>query len=336
MRKLFPNLIGNENLKKIIARGILSENASHAYILEGPSGSGKSTAALEIASAYLCLHRDFNSHFPFPCGECAMCGKVARGVSPDVKYIGREKGSLGVDAIRLIKEELYIAPNDGDVKIYVIDASSSMTVQAQNALLLSLEEPPPFVKFLILTEDASALLETIRSRAPVIRMQTFSDDFVLDYLRAEFPEAGESKLREAASMSGGSLGIARSLAGDRSKLLEAEGDMRSDAIELVSALLLSKGDYYSKIASLPRGREDALKLLEYAASALRDLLAIKRKSTAPLLCFFSKEEAERLAKNSSSSKIAACFDSLVKSYEDIQGNTSASLSLSCIWLGGVK
>lgn len=336
MRELFPSLIGNDGLKGIIARGSLDGSAAHAYILDGPSGSGKHTAASEFAAALLCRERSPDAAVPFPCGKCDMCLKVQKKISPDVKYIASDRATLGVDLIRTLKEDIYIAPNDGDVKLYIIENADTMTVQAQNALLLSLEEPPPFVRFLLLTRDSGALLETVRSRAPIVRMQLFDEESVLSYLKRELPNINDEKLRSAAALSGGALGAALSLASDKKKELEREDLSRELAVSLVKALLSASGEYSAAIASLPKERDAVLKILEYALTSLRDLIAVKRRADIPLLCFSDKSAAEDLARLASSAKINAAYDSLVKSYEDISNNTSPTLSLSCIWLGGIK
>ncbi len=334
MRELFPTLIGNESLKRIIARGLFDGTAAHAYILEGPTGSGKHTAAVEIASAMLCTEK--SATLAFPCGKCDMCLKVKKGISPDVKYISRDKATLGVDLIRSVKEDMYIAPNDGDGKIYIIEDADTMTAQAQNALLLSLEEPPPFVRFLLLVRDSSALLETVRSRAPVVRMELFDEEFIYSYLKREFQGASDDKLRTAAALCGGSLGIACDMTKDKQRELEREDAVRELAISLVSSLLSASSEYSSMIASLPKDRENVLKLVEYSLVALRDLIAVKRRVELPLICYFDRQAAEQTAKSVSVAKLNAAYDALVKSYEDISNNTSPALSLSCIWLGGVK
>ena len=130
-----------------------------------------------------CEHRKDGKQ-SLPCGKCLACRKIAEGVSPDVTFIRRaeDRATLGVSIIRDLREDLYIAPNENEKKVYIIEEADRMTDEAQNALLLSLESPPPYVVFLLLTQNVDSLLETIRSRAPVLRLQTFGADEIHNFL----------------------------------------------------------------------------------------------------------------------------------------------------------
>ena len=182
-RIVFPQLLGNSRIKTILGGDIARGTMGHAYILDGPAGCGKHTAALSIASALACEHRKDGKQ-SLPCGKCLACRKIAEGVSPDVSFIRRaeDRATLGVSIIRELREDLYIAPNENEKKVYIIEEADRMTDEAQNALLLSLESPPPYVVFLLLTQNVDSLLETIRSRAPVLKMQTFGADEIYEVL----------------------------------------------------------------------------------------------------------------------------------------------------------
>ena len=144
MRNIFPLLSGNEKLKALLGAHIAEGKLSHAYIFEGDDGSGKMTCALSAAASLACEKRN-DALSPLPCGKCASCRKIFGLFSPDVHIVSpKEKKSIGVDAIRDITSSLYISPNENDYCVYIIDDAHLMTAQAQNALLKSLEEPPPF------------------------------------------------------------------------------------------------------------------------------------------------------------------------------------------------
>jgi len=212
MREVFSSLIGNQYIRETMAPDLASGRAAHGYILSGPSGCGKRTAARLIAAASVCEHREDETH-PLPCGACPNCRKILQDISADVLWISNgDKATISVDQIRQVRQSLYITPNDGERKFYIIENAHTMTTQAQNALLLSLEEPPSFVTFLLLTEDPASLLETIRSRAPVIHMELFRPEAVLEWLRKQkLPSStlsNEERCTGAAMLSGGSLGQA--------------------------------------------------------------------------------------------------------------------------------
>ena len=229
MKEIFPGVAGNALLKERLAPKLLAGRLPHALILEGKAGSGRRTFAREIAMAAACEKRA-DPALPLPCGECEACRKIGNDLSPDILRIARAPGkaTLGVEAVRGVRESVRTVPNDLDVKIYIIEDADTMTVQAQNALLLTLEEPPQYVLFLLLATDAMALLETIRSRAPVYRTQPVSEREMQEYLIAHSPEAARL-FREAPEeaegilrLSGGSIGEAlRHIGGaDRATLLQ--------------------------------------------------------------------------------------------------------------------
>ena len=170
----FDMLIGNDALRARLADDVRRATLSHAYIIEGAGGSGKKTLAQALCAALVCEHRD---GVEFPCRTCLSCRKVFERNSPDVICIGRgDKASIGVDDVRFLRSDALVPPNDGENKVYVIQDADTMTDAAQNALLLTLEEPPPYVLFLLLCENAASLLETVRSRAVRLRMHLVPND----------------------------------------------------------------------------------------------------------------------------------------------------------------
>ena len=324
---VFPALIGNDRFKKIVGEDILHAKLMHAYILEGPAGSGKHTAALSAAAALSCPKKTSGS---LPCGTCISCRKIMGQISPDVIVVRRDEGkaSIGVDAIRRLREDLWIAPNENEKKVYIIENAESMTLQAQNALLLSLEEPPPFAVFFLLTEDAVSLLETVRSRAPVLRMQRFDEETIADILKrdpkfARISSSDPDFFAEAVAASDGAIGKAR-LFLYRSDPDSAEYlSLRGDAVRFAQQLFSSDFRTSAEILqNLPKEREDVYMLLRLTVSALRDLIALKRNASVPLLLYTSKEECRELLNKTSMSRIVCAYDDVLQSADDIQANAS--------------
>ena len=315
-REIFPALRGNEKLKNMLSSDFASGKSAHAYILEGPAGSGKRTMAMQIAQAVLCEHRD-DAAYPLPCGTCPTCRKIAGGISVDVLRLSNgEHATIGVEAVRQIRQTLYIAPNDGDKKIYIIENAHRMTVQAQNALLLSLEEPPPYVMFLLLTEDASALLETVRSRAPTIKTELFSASYVADYLQSiDLTSVQKERIPAAAHLCGGALGSALNLIRNG----ESELSLYKTAEELVSLLLTGKKTDALVFVntSLPKEREKTRSLLTLVRFALRDLLASKKGGE---LLFYT--ELPPYARRVSIRRLLELSEAVVRAENDIAANGS--------------
>ncbi len=318
--KFFDGLIGNEKLKKTVGYDIFSDTQSHAYILEGPDGSGRHTAAKEICASLMCKNRKAET---FPCGKCSSCMKVANGVSTDVIFVGRDDtASLGVDKIRTIKETISFAPTEEERKVYVIEDAERMTVQAQNSLLLSLEEPPEFVSFVLLCTDSSALLETVRSRAPVIRMEQFPVRTLIDILKKRnlCPTASEDALFNAAVVSEGAIGKAEELlAGESREALQTV----ATAKEILPILLSNRStEKLSLLNVFPKKRDELILCLSYLVKALRDLAAIK-KGAGELLFFSDRGEAEALSRSAGISRIFSLESEIVSAIDKINSNVNA-------------
>lgn len=134
------------------------------------------------------------------------------------------------------KDTLYIAPNDGEKKFYIIKDADYLTPAAQNALLLPIEEPPEFVMFFLLCEDSASLLETVRSRAPVLRTEKFPASFIEEYLSKKYKNADKKKLEYASHLASGSLGRAVELYENG----DEEAKLYKCAEELLSLMLSGK------------------------------------------------------------------------------------------------
>ena len=343
MKQTLPRLWGNDALRARFGNDILARRLSHAYILEGKYGLGKHTLALQIAAAQSCLCKD-DENLPLPCGTCKNCKKIFEGKSPDVIWISREKGKtqLTVDAVRHLRTDVLTTPNDLDAKVYVIEDAHTMNQQAQNALLLTLEEPPEYVLFLLLCEDASNLLETIRSRAPIYRLQPLSPATVETYVRQHTPAGislpGGNDLEQLLMAADGSIGKALDLLTPRQSapILEA----RQAAMELlqaipakdervVTALIpygIRKDDSRSAL-----GRDEAAYKLETLLRAVRDLIAVRRcdPATVPLCFFTDREAAEECSLRFSMQDLLRLLDAADNALDSIsQRNANLRIAIS--------
>ncbi len=328
-RTIFPGLLGNEGLKSTLSADFAAGKNAHAYILDGPSGSGKRTLARMIAQSVLCENRGDVTQ-PLPCGTCATCRKIAGGVSVDVMTVkSGDRATIGVDAIRQIRQTLYVTPNDGDKKIYIIEDAHKMTVQAQNALLLSLEEPPDYVLFLLLTEDATNLLETVRSRAPTVKTELFSPEFVAEYLGnlPKLTPVQRERIPAAARICKGSLGTAVDLV----KSGESELSLYKTAEEFLGHLLTSRvTDTLAYIAAnTPKEREKTCEMLTLVRFGLRDLLSAKKGGD---LLFFP--EAPAYTRKISVRRILELSEAVAQAELDIAANGSQNTVLTSLVCGG--
>ena len=335
MKEIFPGVAGNALLKERLAPKLLAGRLPHALILEGKAGSGRRTFAREIAMAAACEKRA-DPALPLPCGECEACRKIGNDLSPDILRIARAPGkaTLGVEAVRGVRESVRTVPNDLDVKIYIIEDADTMTVQAQNALLLTLEEPPQYVLFLLLATDAMVLLETIRSRAPVYRTQPVSEREMREYLIAHSPEAARL-FREAPEeaegilrLSGGSIGAAlRHIGGaDRATLLQ----YRENAAG-VCRLLSDRGSpaaLLTLMLTFPQGREELTAQLGVFRLALRDLILLSRTENAPLCFYTDRESAAEAAVHLPPARWMRCIAATEEAISALAANANTRLTLT--------
>ncbi len=331
MKQAMPSIVGNEALKRRLCDDILGHTQAHAYILAGPHGSGKHTLAFQFAAALGCENKG-DTDLPLPCGKCRSCRKILERKSPDILVIGKSGQSVKIEQIRNLKTDVTTLPNDLDDKIYIIEDADTMTPAAQNAFLLTLEEPPAFVHFFLLCEKPEKLLETVRSRAPMLRTSLLDDESVEEYLLRNEPSAAMLKrtrpeeFRELLAIASGSIGRALELSGDkeRAPILKqrlsaqelAEKMMSHDLIALAECLL-----------SLPMKQDELLPILTHLQNAMRDLLILKKDADAPLLFYTDREKATELAYKHGSAEICRLSSLLTQCVDDLSRNANIRLTL---------
>lgn len=184
--KDFGQVIGHSEVIEHLQKGIQENKVSHAYILAGEKGSGKRLLANIFASTLQCEKGSIQ-----PCGTCKSCMQVEGGNQPDIIYVTHEKASLGVDDIRQqVNNDVAIKPYSSVRKIYIIPDGEKMTEQAQNALLKTIEEPPEYAVFLLLTENVNAFLPTILSRCVTLQLKPVDAKLIKKFLmeRMQIPD----------------------------------------------------------------------------------------------------------------------------------------------------
>ncbi len=334
--KHFESILGNDELRLRLARDIRERTLSHAYIIEGPHGSGKHTLAKNLAAALSCENVNVNnpSH-PLPCLVCPSCKKILGDKSPDVITVSREedKTSMGVDIIRDLRSNVRLLPNDLDTKVYIIEEAHLMNEQAQNAFLLTLEEPPKFVVFLLLAENSLSLLETIKSRAPILRMRPVPEDVVANHIVSKEPRAKELKetsseeFDEIIKLSGGFVGQALELLDEKTrKPLLAARHMAKSFILLMTERKNGK-KAAEIIESFSKKRDELLRLLAEIELAARDLLIVKKSENAPLCFFTNEEEASELSFKFKSGVIMELIGNIYEAKERLRANSNVRLTL---------
>lgn len=207
----FNSLVGQEAVRTALTNALETGRIAHAYLFAGPRGTGKTSTAKILAKAVNCEH----GPTPNPCNKCQNCVRINDGTSMDVFEIDAAS-NRGIDEIRDLREKVAFAPVNGRYKVYIIDEVHMLTTEAFNALLKTLEEPPPHVIFILATTEPHKIPATIHSRCQRFDFKRVTDSNIV------------KRLREVADGSG--------IAADDDALqliaVQADGGMR-DALSLL-------------------------------------------------------------------------------------------------------
>ena len=270
-------ILGHGPIKEHFFNAVLTGNIYHAYILSGEAGMGKKSLANAFALALLCEKGQAD-----PCRQCHACKQVMSGNHPDLIYVTHEKpASIGVDDVRRqINDTIQVKPYSSAHKIYIVDEAEKMTVQAQNALLKTIEEPPAYAVILLLTTNAEAFLPTILSRCVQLKLKPLKDGEVKDYLVSRMGvEMSQAEIYTAFAR--GNLGKAIHLADSE--------DFRHLYGELLDLLKnLKKSDISELLERIRKMKEDKLDIhqcLDFMQMWYRDVLMYKTTKDINLLIF---------------------------------------------------
>lgn len=174
----FEDLIGQQHVTKTLKNAIHLQKLSHAYLFTGPRGTGKTTSARIIAKAINCERAPVDE----PCNECEMCKSITDGSSPDVIEIDAAS-HRGIDNIRDLRDKVKYAPSQAKMKVYIIDEVHMLSTEAFNALLKTLEEPPPHVIFILATTEPHKLPATIISRCQRFDFKPISSEEMVQRMK---------------------------------------------------------------------------------------------------------------------------------------------------------
>ena len=175
----FSAIIGHEQIIGHLKNAIALDKVSHAYIFNGPKLSGKMMLAEAFAMALQCEGEGTR-----PCLLCRSCKQAVDHNQPDIIYVSHEKpNTIGVDDIRTqINNDIVIKPYSSRYKVYIVDEAEKMTVQAQNALLKTIEEPPSYAVIILITTNQEAFLPTILSRCVQMKLKPLKEFTIKSYL----------------------------------------------------------------------------------------------------------------------------------------------------------
>ncbi len=223
---MFDDVLGQEKAKEMFARALRERTLSHAYLLSGPEGLAKTAFARELAVALVSACGG--------CGACAECERARRGIHPDLHVVEREGDLIRFEQVGPVIADLGLKPFSGSRRVWIIPEVEYLHPAAANKLLKSVEEPPDYVYFLLVTDRLERVLPTIVSRCQLVEFRPLSDAVVAAYLRESHGLDGVAA-EALARLSGGAVERAARLAGD--------ADRRAEYLKQVALLLAGvRGD----------------------------------------------------------------------------------------------
>ncbi len=321
----FDEILGHDSIKRHFLRAIETRKISHAYILDGETGMGKKSLAVAFALMLLCQGEGKR-----PCLDCHACRQVLSKNHPDVIYVRHEKpASIGVDDIReQINDSVLIRPYSASHKIYIVDEAEKMTVQAQNALLKTIEEPPDYVVILLLAAGQEAFLPTVLSRCVQLKLKPLQDKAVKAYLMEKF-QIKETEADTCTAFARGNLGRAIAIA--------SSGEFQAMQQELLQVLKniyqFDISEIMDEIRRIKDNKQDFGEFLDFIETWYRDILVYKATQDSDLLIF--KEEYPSIREISGKSgygNIGRILDGIMKARMRLQSNVNMELAAELLFM----
>ena len=321
----FKDVVGHKDIIKYIHNAVEENKVSHAYILNGERGSGKKMLANLFATTLLC-----EKGGPDPCNACHSCKQAESGNHPDIIRVNHEKpNTISVDDIRQqVNNDIQIKPYQGPYKIYIIAEADLMTVQAQNALLKTIEEPPEYAVIFLLTENAEVLLPTITSRCVMLKLRNIRDTLIRKYLM-ESLHIPDYKADMCTAFAQGNMGRAIMLANS-----EYFNEIREEAVQLLK--YINEMDVSEIVKAIKRIGAYKLEVNDYLDIIMiwyRDVLLYKATKETDRVVFKDQlPYIQERARKSSYEGIELILESLEKAKQRLKANVNFELVMELLLL----
>mgnify|MGYP005761826769 FL=1 len=321
----FKDVAGHEDIISHLQNAVKMNKVSHAYIFGGEHGSGKKLLASLFAMTLQCETQGIE-----PCMQCTSCKKALSKNHPDIINITHEKpNSIGIEEIRQqLIDDVAIKPYESRYKIYIINEAQKMTLQAQNALLKTIEEPPAYAVILLLADNPDSLLPTISSRCVILNLKPVSDNLVKSYLmeRMHIPDY---QAEVDASFAQGNIGKAERIATS-----EEYAEVMENSLRLVKyAQNMELYELVEAIKGMTADKDNIQDYLDIFSMWFRDVLLFKATREVDTLVFrqeinYIKERAQK----SSYEGLERIIDAIQTAGVRLKANVNSELTMELLFL----
>lgn len=282
----FKDIVGQESIISHMKNAIKLNKISHVYIINGEKGMGKKTIA-KIFSMTLQCEKGGDE----PCMQCHSCKQAISNNHPDIRWITHEKPStIAIDEVReQINNDILIKPYSSKYKIYIVDEAEKLTVQAQNALLKTIEEPPAYGIIMLLTNNKDSFLQTILSRCVALEMRPVASTDIINYLR-EKEKIPDYQAKMVVNFAGGNLGRAIRLAS-----MEEFNELKDMVIRHLTGICdASVTDISGYVKEAATFKDNIAEYIDLMVAWFRDVLIFKASKDINQLIF--KEDISLIEK----------------------------------------
>lgn len=333
----FKDILGHEQIIAHLQNAITMDKVSHAYIINGADKSGKMMLAEAFAQALQCEKSEERISAVADavasldaCMECRSCKQAISRNHPDIIYVRHEKpNTISVDDIRTqINRDIAIKPYSGKYKIYIMDEAEKMNVQAQNALLKTVEEPPAYAVIILLTTNADTFLPTILSRCVTLNIKAVTDEKIKKFLMSKY-QIPDYQADVCAAFAQGNVGRAIQLASS-----ENFNELKASALQLIKRLkdieLYEMGEAVKQISEYKLTINDYFDIMMIW---YRDVLYFKATGDVNGLIFKDEVyEIKRQAEKSSYNGIEEILKALQKAQVRLNANVNFDLVIELLLL----
>jgi DNA polymerase-3 subunit delta' len=316
-------IIGHQGVVDLLLQAVARKRVPQSLVFAGPDGIGKRTTAVALAQAINCpAPREGDA-----CGACPVCTRIGKGTFQDVVLLQKgDEASIRITPLReRVLDVVGYRPFEGARRLFIIEPADDLTVQAQDALLKTLEEPPSTSILILVTAYPDTLLPTIQSRCRRVRFGALDEDEVVRILVERLGHSREDAATRA-SASGGSVARAlaadvRTFAADRDAALGMLAAARSGSV----ADRLKAGEKFAKIEGKRRAREASVTRLAILASLLRDLATIGAGRPVPLANADLRDNLQAFAPVFDMARLTEAFAAVDHAGTAVERNASAKI-----------